>query len=483
MKFRDLLDISIGNLWRMKLRAFLTIAGVVIAIGAFVAMLSFGAGNRRIITDQVHELGLLFTMQIYPGEEADSAAAVLDRAAVERIAKLPGVQLAFPFKSFPVTVTLGDRVVESAAQALPAAAAGSKLYARVEAGEMFDRDASDEVVVRGDLLAELGVVDPDSLIGLPLVVSARFASVDSGLARILRSEQGDPAKLFRRVHMDSLTRRDYVARTIEKELGAAMQTFLGGLLEGSAVSDTLIVRGVVARSRGGPRQLGGEAVLIPEETARRFSASGVPADPLSLFDALQSGRLLGRGGGNSEEFPGVTLILEPTASHSAMRDTLAAMGFASHSFAEQFADMRRVFFFLDLALAAVGLIALLTAALGIANTMIMSIGERRREIGILKSLGADERDIRVLFLVESGVIGAIGSIFGILLGWIVARIASQVVQAMMAKQGIDPLDPFATPLPLIAVAFLFGIVVSVLAGAYPAARAAGVDPVRALRQE
>ena len=74
----------------------------------------------------------------------------------------------------------------------------------------------------------------------------------------------------------------------------------------------------------------------------------------------------------------------------------------------------------------IGLIALITASLGIVNTMVMSITERRKEIDILKSLGADERDIRWLFLVESAVIGLLGTTGGILSGWVISRVTSFV---------------------------------------------------------
>ena len=113
----------------------------------------------------------------------------------------------------------------------------------------------------------------------------------------------------------------------------------------------------------------------------------------------------------------------------------------------------------------------------------MSILERRREIGVLKSLGADNSDIRIMFLVESGVIGLIGASVGIMLGWVVTRIASFVAQKIMENEGVDGMELFALPIWLILTALGFGIAVSVVAGLYPAARASRVDPVEALRSE
>jgi putative ABC transport system permease protein len=115
--------------------------------------------------------------------------------------------------------------------------------------------------------------------------------------------------------------------------------------------------------------------------------------------------------------------------------------------------------------------------------MVMSITERRREIGIIKSLGADEREIRLVFLAESAVIGFVGSAVGILAGWVGTRIVAAVAKMIMRREEMPIFDPFVLPLWLIALSLAFGVLVSLLAGAYPSGRAARVDPVEALRSE
>jgi putative ABC transport system permease protein len=184
-----------------------------------------------------------------------------------------------------------------------------------------------------------------------------------------------------------------------------------------------------------------------------------------------------------KSYPRVTLDMDPAAPYEPVKDSVEAMGFRSFSFAAQFDQMRKAFVYLDMALGLIGLIALVTASLGIVNTLVMSILERRKEIGVLKSLGADERDIRRLFLVESAVIGSVGAIVGITFGWIITRIASAIAKAMMAREGVTGVELFALPWWLILIAFSFGLIVSLVAGLYPAARAARVDPVEALRNE
>jgi ABC-type antimicrobial peptide transport system permease subunit len=98
MTFRDLVDLSVGSLWRIKLRATLTIAGVVIAIATFVAMLSFAAGNQRHVSKIYNEFGLLTNMRVFPksgnGASDSTAAEILDADAIQILSEIPGVKLA-----------------------------------------------------------------------------------------------------------------------------------------------------------------------------------------------------------------------------------------------------------------------------------------------------------------------------------------------------------------------------------------------------
>lgn len=138
---------------------------------------------------------------------------------------------------------------------------------------------------------------------------------------------------------------------------------------------------------------------------------------------------------------------------------------------------------LNAALGAIGAIALLVAGLGITNTMVMSILERKREIGIMKAIGGSEQQIRMIFFVEASVIGVIGAVLGLILGWVVTRIAGVIINMELQKAGEAPVDMFYFSPWLIGGAIAFAIVVSLVAGLYPAIRAARIDPVRALRHD
>ncbi len=487
MKLVDSLSISAGNLVRLKLRTTLTIAGVVIAIATFVAMLSFGAGNQQRIEEQFENLGLFNTVQVYPrekeGEKDTLQIRPLDAAALEELSRIPGVRLAYPYDAFGGTAIFGDSVLETRAQAISMQALQTKLFSGLSTGKLISSDSTREALVTDRFIREVGQIFPDSVIGKQIILSVKIPTIDSGLARVLPPDINYVRNRFREIDFDSIMHRPYVERILRNELNNAMANFLKGYWESpNILIETLTVVGVLQSS--GPQSRNMAPIIVGDQVGRRLSASPFSGDPSEMLAALTSGSLFSISpDSSSKTYAHLTLDIDPMVMSQPILDSVKALGFKPFSFAAQFEEIKKFFFYFDLALAVVGLIALVTASLGIINTMVMSVLERRREIGILKSLGADERDIRFLFLTESAVIGLAGSVFGILLGWAITRIASGVAQYFMAKEGITGIDLFALPFWLIGAALALGLVVSLLAGYYPSARAARIDPVEALRNE
>ncbi|MBW3542810.1 MAG: ABC transporter permease, partial [Planctomycetes bacterium] len=130
-------------------------------------------------------------------------------------------------------------------------------------------------------------------------------------------------------------------------------------------------------------------------------------------------------------------------------------------------------------------VALLVSALGITNTMIMSVLERTREIGILKAVGARDGQVQLMFLAEGALIGLTGGLLGLAAAWLATfpgeAIAAAIVEAELHRGFEGPL--FVFPPWLVLGVPLFSTVVTTLAGLYPARRAAKVDPIAALRHE
>lgn len=483
MTFRDLIETSLGNLWRMKLRSFLTVSGVTVAIAAFVSMLSFGVGMQENASEQFDKLGLLSIIQVSPDNSDTTKTVLLNQASLSRIATFPGVELVYPYEALSTVVTFGDSTINSSAQTLSTNALEGKMFSDLADGRTISSDTADEVMISTQIIEQLGLDSSVNAIDKKLIVSVRVASLDSGIYAIFGSAPeriGERAKAFK---IDSLSSLDYWERVVREEFSFAVGRFVNGFINNrKLISDTLTVCGVFENRRG--RRLRSSDLIITPASARRFTSSGFSGEPTQLFSALQSGNIFAAPSDSSTvTYPRATVRMAPDALYEPIKDSLEAAGFKVFSFAEQFDEIRRFFRYFNLALGMVGLIALLTASLGIVNTMVMSITERRKEIGVWMSLGADMWDIRRLFLIESGLIGLIGAFFGVVVGWSISRIASFIARSFMENEGVTPFELFSVPFWLVLVSLSFGLLVALVAGYYPANRAAKIDPVAALRNE
>lgn len=487
MTFRDLVELSFFNLFKTKLRTLLTVSGVVIAIATFTAMMSFGAGNQKFISDIYNELGLFTSMKVYAmeSEEDTVQSPKLDKEAVKTLSEIPGVVLAYPFMEFNVTAVVGDTQFTTEARALPQEAFQTKTIQKILAGNVFSSDSAKEAIVTHEFFEKSNFEHADSLIGKQLIVSVENASIDSALYNVVDNNESTVFDRLENIDIDSLMDFDYMRRKVREELNEGISRFISGFFNRPVTAaETLTVIGVGEQLTRQRYKL--SPIILPERTAGYLTAAGfgISNDPLSLFEAMRNGELLiADNSERSETYPQVTLELDPYVSYEGIKDSVEALGFRAFSYAEEFKQIQQFFLYFNAALAIVGLIALFTASLGIINTLLMAISERRKEIGILQSLGAYRTDIRLIFLAESGAIGFTGSVLGVLIGWLGTRLLAFILKLYMEKEGIPLIDPFALPIWLIGLALMFGLVVSVLAGLYPAARAARVDPVKALRGE
>lgn len=160
------------------------------------------------------------------------------------------------------------------------------------------------------------------------------------------------------------------------------------------------------------------------------------------------------------------------------------MEFNPQSFEAILDAANQVLSLLQALLGSVGALALLVAALGVANTMMMAIYERTREIGVLKALGASRGEIRAMFTVEAGLIGLIGGFVGLILGALLGRLVDYIAHRYLIEEGVTGVGLLSVIPPWLAIgALVFAALIGIVAGLYPAARAAKLDPVKALRHE
>lgn len=169
---------------------------------------------------------------------------------------------------------------------------------------------------------------------------------------------------------------------------------------------------------------------------------------------------------------------------SEVKKVIDDKGYGTQSYEDIAKQMTRIFTIMQVVLGVIGSIALLVASLGIVNTMIMSVLERTKEIGIMKAVGARDKDIRSIFLSEASLIGLFGGLVGLFLGFLGSRLAETVMNNYLANKasGGDLLS-FYVPTYLSIGVVVFSILVAAIAGYLPAKRASNLDPAEALREE
>jgi ABC-type antimicrobial peptide transport system permease subunit len=161
------------------------------------------------------------------------------------------------------------------------------------------------------------------------------------------------------------------------------------------------------------------------------------------------------------------------------------MGFQAESNKELLESAQGVFKIIELVLGGIGMIAFLVAAIGIANTMMMSTYERTKEIGVMKVLGCDMRDILAMFLSEAGCIGFIGGVIGLLFTMLLSAVANALLSGTLAQSMGLPEGSKLSLIPwwLAVGAVVFATLMGTIAGFFPARRAMKLSPLAAIRNE
>jgi predicted lysophospholipase L1 biosynthesis ABC-type transport system permease subunit len=268
-------------------------------------------------------------------------------------------------------------------------------------------------------------------------------------------------------------------------VGSNSRNGLASVHDELIVARTYRIVGVLAEEAGGNRFRGLTApsnVYLPLSAARIWKDEHPdPVSRVALHLARQKGPV---GGGKNVSFTTAVIRVSDPEQLVAVRTRLSQLGFGSFAFIDEFKQIRSIFLIINSALALLGGISLIVASLGIANTMLMSTIERTREIGIMKAIGAEDWEIKQLFLMEASVIGLVGGVAGAILAWGVDALANRLAyRFILQPRGVEYLEFFWLPPLLWVGALALALFVAIVAALYPAARAARVDPVIALRHD
>jgi ABC-type lipoprotein release transport system permease subunit len=486
MSFLDILYLALRNLRQAKLRACLTAMGVIVGVAVIVTMVSFGLGLQRNMLARFKALDLFNEINVF-GRTLSSLASggldrrgdpdrrgprgrpdkppsrILDDAAIAEISKIPGVAYVEPNINLYLYMRANGRVLQNSASGASIPNSSSRFQTFL-AGGMITSPTADEAVVSERFTKDFGFEKPSDAVGQ---VVEFLAPEKAGKNEAASEEDEGPTNFFGIPLEDDADR--------PKSAGIAAKAF-----RITGVMSTEIKEGP---GQGGFRGLLPPAsIYVPLAAARDWSLEHrPPMAQVALALARGSGQL---GDEQAEGYDSAIIRVTDPAKLTEVRQKLTEAGFGSFSIVDQLEQIRTVFLILDSVLGLLGGISLLVASFGIANTMIMSILERTREIGIMKAIGAEDREIKLIFFFEAAVIGLTGGVLGVLLAWGIDAAANRLAYRFVLKpQGASFVDFFSLPPYLSVGAILFALIVSIVAALYPATRAARIDPVKALRHD
>jgi putative ABC transport system permease protein len=225
-------------------------------------------------------------------------------------------------------------------------------------------------------------------------------------------------------------------------------------------------------------------VLVEERGEPDYSMY-MSMEDVTAFNEWAIGKRINR---NKDGYNMALVKVEDAQQVLDVADAIESLGYQVYTPASFVQGINSFYVILQVIFGGVGAIALLVAAIGIANTMAMAILERTREIGLMKAIGATNRDVLSVFLGEAAGIGFIGGLGGVLLGWSAGQILNVLALAYFAGQtsqtgGLPPSVAVYTPAWLPIFTLIFATLIGLLSGLYPALRAATLIPVNALKYE
>lgn len=497
----NILALALEGLLRKRSRNLLTMSGVLIGVFALTMIISLGQGLSSAITDTVsgtdnlRQVGISggFGIELVEdpadvrieGEMSDARRERLRRAAInrrqirqwtgrrvtqindeaiERISKVEHVESVAPVileryelavEGFDPAVSLSFGVDTDRDRFAP----------RVIAGSYFSGANANEVILHEYLLYRWGLISDEDVRGLvgktirlksivaeegDLTASAP-PQMQAFIGSLNEEEREAMGKVLPKLLEQFGAYAEQARRPVEREL-----TIVGVLRE-AEVGDVFNVI-----EDGNTVQVD---VFLPKETARE------------LFLSSLINRELG--------YPRGLVMVDDADNATKVEQELRDMGYTAFSVAGALDRMETMLTVITVIIGFLTGIALIVSTLGIVNTMITSVLERTREIGIFKAVGATNWQVQSVFLLESALIGLVGGTLGLLIAWGAMFPGDMIAQGIIADEAAVPYDGnvFVLPLWLALAGPALGTVTAVLAAILPARRAARIDPVKALRHD
>ena len=460
MKFRDMLRMSGSSLWKRKVRTILTVLGVVIGTASIVVMISLGLGLSRASMAEIEQYGGITTITVseqgsYYGDYDDSESSAqasqehLDDEVVEQILQIEHVKDAYPLLETEALITCGGfQTYGSIRGVAPEKMEG--LGIKLGQGQFPEENAGQLQAVYGNMII------------------GDFYNEKTGEGYWYSGEMPD---------IDLMT--DTIMFIFDID---AYYNFLWGGTSEDGTAVQMPKKRIVQTAgvmEGGVEDYSSNSYYVycdidelKKILKKEFKNKAIPGQPTTA------------SGKSYKEiyYTTIQVNVDDMDHVQEVQSAINAMGYQASSNAEWVQSMQGQYTYIQLALGGIGAVSLIVAAIGIANTMMMSIYERTKEIGIMKVLGCDMRNIQGMFLLEAGYIGFIGGTVGLALSYGLSAIINMIVKSLELGMNMS-FGISYIPLWLALVSIIFAIFVGMAAGFFPSLRAMKLSPLAAIRNE
>lgn len=442
MKISDLIKMGLRNLFRRKARTALTIIGMIIGTISIVVMFSIGTGINNVFTEAVMQnggLSLIYVYQSYNYDESTgntTKSAELNDELIEQIKQIENVKYVSPQYGVMLRMTSGKYEGYTYINVIDYASANDFGYPLLSDGTPLSKEQKDKIILCKQDLNNFWSTNGRS--NQPKQIDMEKDKVMAGFTDYQPSES---------------------KKTFNFKLNESVVYFEEGddsQYSWSSYMDVDYFEDLYKKYAN---------TLKAEDRKKALKK-------LTVYDQLYV---------NVEDIRQVSEVVEQ----------ITAMGVTAYSAMTELDPMIETANMLKMVFGAIGAVAMVVSAINIANTMVMSIYERTKEIGVMKVLGCLIKDIKKLFLFEAGLIGLIGGVIGIglsyIASWAVNKYGGPLLSSIIPGNGwyVDSTGAEFSQIPiwLPFVAALFSIVVGVLAGYIPARRATKISAIEAMKTE
>ena len=440
MKIRDLFKMCRDNLSRRKARTVLSVLGVVVGSCSILIMVSIGVGMTESQTAWMEEMGDLSGITVYQNYEGGGGNKLkLDDSAVKSIKALDHISMITPHFEASYSATAGRN--------------GRYNFYTSLIG--IDAEAMPDIgyeLLEGRLPEKAGEV----LIG-------QYAEY-----QLYDSKRPDGSNSIDYYSYDADNLPDPYVKLVGEKI-----TVITKDANNKTYTQSFTVVGKVKSDYGKGSETDGGVIF-------------------RLSDLLAFDRAAKKFAGEKTQkvtYSQINVRVDDINNVSGVVEQITSLGYQAESMESMRESTQKEMAKIQLMLGGIGAVSLLVAAIGIANTMIMSVSERTKEIGVMKALGCFVSDIRKMFLLEAGCIGLLGGIVGSVLSYMVSCIINIVTGVSGGAEGIKAMlfEPGTRisiiPVWLLLFGLAFSVLIGVVSGTYPAKKAVRISALEAMRNE